>query len=370
MKILVLSTNGIFQDGITAWLVRSFASIDPTGLTVDTVAWEGVDAGVVSRVESVGVRVHILPPRRQDVRAYHRSLIDLIIRERYDIVHVCGNSATTVIELSAAKKGGVPVRMLHSHNTSCEHPLFDALLRPWMHALANSNLACGIEAGTWLFGRRPFTVIRNGMDFEDYRFDRAARVSARAELGLGEGDFAIGHVGHFIRQKNHPFLLEMIAELHGRMPEARLFMLGDGPLREALEDKAHALGIDGVVRFLGVRDDVATVLQAMDCMVLPSLFEGFPIVSLEWQAAGLPSLLSDAVTSECRLTPFVSALPLSAGASVWADALQRVAAWDQDRDAQSKEAINILTDAGYDAQESARRLRETYVAEYQRLTYD
>lgn len=360
INILVISTNGILKDGITAWLMATFGAMDLEGLSVTTVAFDSVDPGVADDVEAAGVEVVNLPSRQHDLLAYSRALKRLLSSRSFDVVHVCCNSALAAIELVQAKRSAVGMRIAHSHNTMCSHRVANLLLGPLFQSSLTDRFACGRDAGEWLFGNRPFTVIPNGKDLPAYGFDPQVREDVREELGLAEGEVAIGHVGGFNEQKNHVKLVEVFAKLYRRDSSSRLFLIGEGRLMPEVKEKAGALGIAGAVSFLGRRDDVPRLLNAMDCMAFPSLYEGFPNVVLEWQLNGLPVVMSDTITDECAITQLVSQMALGASPSAWADAVEH-AMEGRDRAADSADARRAAKAAGYDIYENAATLRRLYL---------
>ncbi len=360
VKILVLSTNGILRDGITSWIIATYGAMDLSGLEVATVAFEGARDDVAAEVEAAGVEVITLPHRRNDSKAYAHAYKELLDSRHFDVLHVCCNSAMAAFELVEAKKRVVRMRIAHSRNTMCEHRVASSILNPWFQSAITDRYACGHDAGVWLFGKRPFTVIPNGKDLSVYAFSQDMREGVRAELGLGVDEIAFGHVGAFNDQKNHGKLIDVFAEVAKRAPSAVLVLIGEGHLMPGAKAKAEALGIVDRVRFLGRRDDVPRLLNAMDCMAFPSLYEGFPNVVLEWQLNGLPVVMSDTITDECAITPLVSQVGLEAPAGVWADAVE-TAMRGRDRAADSVSAREAAKEGGYDINENAAMLRRLYL---------
>lgn len=358
-KILVMSTNGILKDGITSWLVSIFSAMNLEGLEVSTIAFEGAKPSIIEEVEAAGVEVITLPHRQRNAKAYYREYKRLLADRHFDIIHVCCNSAMAAFELVEARKRVVRMRIAHSRNTMCSHRVASFIFNPLFQSSVTDRYACGIDAGKWLFGNRPFTVIPNGKDLAAYAFSPEDREASRMELGLLEGEVAFGHVGGFNEQKNHGKLIEVFAELYRRNPSRRLFLIGEGRLMPEVEEKAGALGLDGAVRFLGRRDDVPRLLNAMDCMVFPSLYEGFPNVVLEWQLNGLPVVMSGAITDECAITPLVSQVALAASPAAWADAAER-AMEGRNRVSDSCASREAAKAAGYDISENAAMLRRLY----------
>lgn len=359
LRVLVVSTSGIINDGITSWIRSIFSAMNRDGLDVDVVAWEDADQDIISSVDRCVARVHVLPSRKKDTIKYIGSLQRVVKARHYDVLHVCGSSGLMSIELGVAASSGVPVRVVHSHNTSCQHPILDRLTRPIMELLATDRLACGRDAGRWLFGPRPFTVIPNGKELSAYRFSPEKRAAIRRELSLDDEHIAIGHVGLFNRQKNHAALLETFAVLARRSPSYRLFLIGDGDLVDDVREGAAQLGVGDSVVFLGRRADVPDLLNAMDCMVLPSLYEGFPNVVLEWQLNGLPCVISDTVTDECAITSLVTFESLRRGGACWADTVEE-ALLRRDRARDSELAAEAARSRGYDICDDAAKLKRIY----------
>lgn len=360
IRILCLSTNGIMVDGITSWMKSTFSAMDLGGLEVVTTAFEGCPPDVVDSVRRCGIEVVTVPSRKKQPLRYIAAFRDLLQAGHFDVVHVCCNSAMAAFEMLEARRAHATMRIAHSHNTRCEHPFANFILNPLFRACTTDRYACGQDAGKWLFGSRPFRVIPNGKDLTVYGFNPEARKAVRKELGLSGEGAAFGHVGGFNEQKNHVKLVEAFAELWRRDPSRRLFLVGEGCLMPEIKEKVETLGISGAVRFLGRRDDVPRLLNAMDCMVFPSLYEGFPNVVLEWQLNGLPVVMSDAVTDECAITPLVSQMPRDASPAEWADAAERAMGDCRDRTVDSDAARKTAKDAGYDVYENAAMLRRLY----------
>lgn len=362
MKILVISTNGIIKDGITEWIISIFGAMDKTGIQVHTVAFENADLKVLESVCKAGIIPHLLPSRKL-IAQYCCELRKLMREMRFDVVHVCGNSATVAIELSLAKLAEVRMRIAHSHNTRCSHPVIDKALRPVMNRTLTDRVACGKDAGEWLFGNKRFSVIPNGKDIDRFRFRPDIRTRARKSLGLSDSQIAIGHVGMFTEQKNHAFLFKVFYELKRRNNRYHLYLMGDGRLRSELQDEVKRLGISDDVSFLGWRKDVPELLNAMDCMVFPSLFEGLPNVVVEWQINGLPCVLSSEITRECAFTSLVRFISLSESALRWGNAVE-TALTTSERESDSLNAVLAAREAGYDINENAKTLRMFYLRGY------
>ena len=264
-----------------------------------------------------------------------------------------------------AKSCGVPVRIAHSHNESVDRDLkypVKELARRRLPKVANRYWACSMASGIYLFGesrRGEIRVVRNAIDLEAYRFDAVVRGEVRSEVGIEPGQKAIGHVGRFSMAKNQALLVRLLGELRSRGEDAVLVLVGDGELRPEVERAAESAGLSGCVRFLGVRGDVARVVNAFDAVVFPSTHEGIPLALIEAQANGLPILASDSVSGESLLLPTAEALPLDAPIGTWADAASRLLC-----ESRLAGSIGILSDAGYEIHRAARGLADAYLSLY------
>ena len=185
---------------------------------------------------------------------------------------------------------------------------------------ATDYLACSKLAGEFLYGKEvDFKVVDNGVDVRKYRFNPDVRMEARHRLGLEDEDKVIGHIGRFCIQKNQTFLLPVIKELVRRDKTYKFIFIGNGPKYEEFRQLCKKEGIEEYIRLLGVRNDIPVLLQALDMFVLPSLFEGLPVVGVEAQMAGLPCLFSDSITAEAKFTSNVRFLSLQAPVEEWCE---------------------------------------------------
>lgn len=261
---------------------------------------------------------------------YVREISRICRENKYDIVHSHMNSLSS-LSLFGAKLGKVPHRIAHSHTTSSReeglrHFVKNAL-RPLCRAVATEYVACSRLAGEWLFGKGEcekgnVRFLNNGIDPMHFSYDAEKRRAVREEYRLGDS-FVIGHVGRLCKTKNQRFLIPVLAECLKGGLDCRLLLVGDGDTAEVIKRDAETFGVSDRVVFAGVLRDTAAVYSAMDVFVLPSLYEGLPVVSLEAQAADLPTLLSDRITVECRVTDKAVFLPITDGARPWVSAIEK-----------------------------------------------
>ncbi len=357
MKVLVYSTNGILRDGITSWMREYFARITLPDSSFHTLAFERTPAQMLDEISKLGLKVHEVPSRRSRPIHFFWALRRLLYREGFDAIHINGNSGTVALDLAAAVGTHTRVRIVHSRNTSGTHQIYDRVLRPVMHILTTDRLACDQDAGRWLFGSAAFTVLHNGRDLSSYAFNAESRRRVRTQLGINDRATLVGHVGSFNAQKNHKFLIDVFAEACSRNPELHLVLVGAGPLQNSVIRYVRCLGLSQNITFLGECQDVAEVLSALDLAMLPSLYEGLPNVVIEWQANGLPSIVSSTVTRECAVTDLVKFCPVGE-VEPWVRALTSSPVLD--RTTASDLARRRLADTGFDIDQGVAALQSIY----------
>lgn len=359
VKVLNILTGGLRREGITSTQLDYMKNMDRSDIQIDIAAVYNNESDVIKEFESIGCKVVVFPDRRASILKYMLSLYRTIRKEKYDIVHVHGSSSLMSIELVIAMLAGVKVRIAHSRNTKCDNAKVDKILRPIFNHSYTIAFACGQDAGRWMFGNKTFTVIHNGKDLDKFRFDRTKREAIRKQFGI-ESKFAIGFVGNINYVKNLSFLVDVFYKVYSINPKSVLFIMGEGPDREKIEKKVKDLGLVESVIFTGRIANVAEMLQGMDLMLLPSLFEGLPNVVLEWQIAGLPSIISDNITRECKVTELVEYLPIDQGTDLWVKKINSLD-FSEDRELLSENACQRMKNAKFDIIENAKYLKNIYI---------
>lgn len=297
--------------GVETWLMHVWRHIDRTKFQFDFCYTKPDPGAFAPEIEALGGRMVACPLEKSNPIDFARRFRALLREGRYDIVHSHVHHFSGFV-LRLAHRAGVPMRIAHCHNTSdgkASTPprlLYRALMSHWIRKYATYGLAASAPAAAALFGPDwqsdpRFRVLYCGIDLEPFR-QEVSREAVRQELGIPADAPVVGHVGRFTPQKNHAFLLDIAAEVVKRRPEVRFLLVGEGPLRPAMEAKAHNLHIEKKVVFTGTRADVPRLmLGAMDLFVFPSLWEGLPIVLVEAQAAGLRCVASDSVPQEASV---------------------------------------------------------------------
>ena len=361
--IRVLQIIGIVAGGgVEAVIMNYYEHIDRTKVQFDFIVHNDNKIDITQKVEAMGGKVYKVTPYYKNPIAFMWDIYKVIKRHHYRIVHSNMNTLSA-FSLFAAWAAGAPVRILHNHSTSSpgetKRNIMKFMLRPFARLFANHYLACSRLAGEWMYGRKMMdsgkvTIVNNAIDLKKYAFNPQKRKILRKELGLAD-EFVIGHVGRFMFQKNHEFLIDAFAEAYKKNPHMALLLVGDGPLRPAMEEKVRKLGLTDHVKFLGLRNNVQDFYHVMDILVLPSHYEGLPVVGVEAQANGLPCLFSTKVTKETRLTHSAQFLDLEAGASMWAEGIISL------KCERNKKAGDELRQAGFEINKETEKLVKFYI---------
>lgn len=321
-------------------------------------------------IKSMGGGLYLMCGLRMPLR-YLKTLTEQLKKNRYDIVH-CHLGTLSFIPLLAAKRAGVPIRILHNHSTSggkreLLRNIAKALFKPLSRIFATERAACSWHAARWMYGNVPVcepndptapknaaVVIRNAIDTEKFRFDEKKRTEVRGEFGIASGTLLFGHVGRFCPQKNHHFLIDVFAEIVRSHPNSRLLLVGEGADMDVIRARVIAAGLSGKVIFAGQRSDVDRLYCAMDCFLLPSNYEGLGMVGIEAQCSGLHCLFSDRVPREVKVTQNAQFLSLKTPAADWAFAALSMAKLKR------RDTSGEVSAAGYDINIESGRLTDHY----------
>ena len=358
------SVSNMARAGIETMLMNYYREVDRSRVQFDFLANKPAPGEYDGEIRRMGGRVFVSPGLNPlHFPKYKRFVADLVHTDpEIKIVHA-HNEAMGYYALKSAKDAGVRVRIAHAHNTQIirdyKYPL-KLVCKQLLPGAATDYWSCGRDAGVYYYGdkrwRESGFILRNAINVPRFAFRQEERDRLRRLHGL-DGCFVIGHVGRFNVQKNHSRLLDIFAEIVKAVPDARLALIGVGELEQPVKEKARALGFQDKTLFLGQMADVSGWYHAMDCFVLPSLFEGLPVVGIEAQAAGLPCFFSDRVTDEVLLSPEARRISLQAEDAEWAGEIMAARHSKTDR----ARGADVVRRAGYDIQTEARKLQEIYL---------
>ena len=352
--------------GVEAVVMNYYRHIDRKKIQFDFLCDEDSTNIPYEEIEQLGGRVILIPPY-QKVFKYQKELIRIFKENNYKIVHSHINTLS-VFPLRAAKKAGVKVRIAHSHSTTNKKEwkknLLKQVLRPFSKVYATDYMCCSELAGRWLFGDKAYDskkvyLLNNAIDLDKFKYNESLRKKKRKELGISDDTLVIGHIGRFIAQKNHTFLIDIFNEVHKQKENSILLLAGQGPLMEEIKNKVKELKLNDSVRFLGQRNDVNELYQAFDVFCLPSLYEGLPVVGVEAQASGLLCILSNAMTKETKVLNITKFISLNNTPKDWADSIL-----DDVKRYKRIDTSKEMTSKSFNIKEEAKKLEKYYLNLY------
>lgn len=310
--------------GVESMIMNLYRNIDRTKVEFDFYVENTCPIINQNEIEQMGGKVIIIP-KYTHIFSYLKTLKKLLKKGNYDIVHSNMN-ALSVFPLWAAKKAGIKIRIAHSHSTS-NHKEFGKsiiknILRPFSKVNATHYFACSKLSAEWLFGKKmvkknKVTIINNAVDLNRFCYDENKRNSIRNELNIND-KFVVGHIGRFMKQKNHKFLIDIFDQINKINSNAILLLIGTGPLLNQIKQYVKQKQLENKVMFVGNTNEPEKYYQAMDTFLLPSLYEGLPVVGIEAQDNGLNCFFSTNITNELKVNENVYFLSLNDKSCNWA----------------------------------------------------
>lgn len=355
---ILMASGFLARGGTEAFMMNVFRHIDYNKFHIDFIISSRKDIAYEEEIIKSGSKVFIIPPRKNGIEHY-RALNSFFKtnRGKYQVLHWCTGSCTSISELYYAYKYDVPIRIIHSHSSDCvglHNKILHRLFRPVANIMATHRLACSDKASVWMFEKRDSMILKNGIDLTGYSYNTTIRNEYRKLFGIKADTIVIGHVGRFDPVKNHEKIIGIFSEYLNLNDNAVLMLIGKGRETEHIKDIVNSLGIMKKVLFLGERKDVPQLMQAMDIFLMPSLFEGLPFVLVEAQAAGLPCLVADTVDRHSKITGLLNFASLNDGNETWAGDLFGLK--DYVRHSEQKDIV----DAGYSIEDTVNRLESIY----------
>ena len=368
LQVVTIMNRG----GLETMLMNYYRKIDRSKVQFDFMVHRSERGHYDDEIEKLGGKIYrMLPIRPGNYHKYFGQL-DKFFHEHkeYKVVHSHMNENSEFV-LKAAKKANIPCRIAHSHLADLKLD-YKYVFRIYARMNLKDNITdyftCSKRAGEWLFGKEinnsgQVITLNNAVDSEKFQFNNDIRNKVRKELGI-EFKKVIGHVGRFNPQKNHEFLVDVFNEIHKKDKNTVLLLVGEGDLCSKIKEKVKLLGIEDSVKFLGVREDISDLMQAMDLFLFPSLFEGLAVVLVEAQAAGLKCITSTGVTEESNICGDVEFIDLNLEAKVWADKILKMN-WSKSNN------MRKIIESGYDAATNVKFLTKFYLDKYkEERTYE
>ena len=337
-KILII-INSMNVGGAETFAMKLFRKIDKSKIIMDFLVNTAEDGFYSEEIRRMGGQVYHTYPKSKHPFKNFMTIKRIVRANKYSIVVRFAEHPIVATDLIAAKLGGAKKTIVRSTNTSTGKKFSNVIaffFRPLLNLNADVKIAPSTESAIWLFGKRAvkknkITLLKNGLDFDYYRFSETRRNLVRRQLNISSSALVFGHIGRFNAQKNHFFLIDLFLQILKQWPNSILALVGDGDLKSEVERYAFEKGLSGCVLFLGVRTDIPDLLSSFDCFLLPSLYEGLPNVIIEAQAVNLPCVLSDAITKEVAVTNLVSFCSFKDDKDVWCKEIEKKLQLSNDR---------------------------------------
>lgn len=360
MYKILFTSGSLAQNGTEMFMMNVLRHIDKGRFHIDFCITSNEMTPNRVEAESLGCKIYVLPSRREGPIKSFLALWRFLKKHahEYDAVHWNGGNLSSFIGFVLYKHFSIPVRIVHAHSSSAIG--FHNIILHYFHRLfiqmyCTHFFACSTEAAKFFFRSSQSRIINNGIDVEKFAYDNVIRNEVREELSIPSDVFVIGHVGRFDDNKNHLFLIEIFLEIIKTRPHSRLLLVGAGVTFEIIKTRAEDLGISNNVIFTGMRTDVNRLMQAMDCFVMPSKFEGLPFVLVEAQCSGLHCVISDTISKDVELSNNIIFLPLNKGAKFWGDTIISL------NEMYNRISLDkTLTEKGFSIKETVKYLEQIY----------
>jgi len=357
------SVSNMDRGGIETMLMNYYRHMDRDVIQFDFLCNKTKPGAYDDEIRSLGGKIYHTPGFNPFRYGEYIQLLKRIKEEnKCEIIHV-HNGAMGAYALNAANIAKVPVRIYHAHGAAIEKNkkwIVKMICKATIPFNLTHRFTCGIAAARCYYGekavlKQEYTLIPNAVAIDRFLHNKETRKVLRRKYGL-EDKHLLGHVGRFSVQKNHMFLLEILTAVKQYDPKAYLVLLGEGELLKQIKERACTMGLQDDILFAGNVANVNEWYQAFDVMVMPSLWEGLPVVGVEAQAADLPCIFSDSITREIGILDTAKFISLDAPVGEWADAVQRAMEYRE-----RKNVREAIAARGYDIEVEAKKLQEAYL---------
>ncbi len=334
MKRVLCILSCMNAGGAETFLMKVYRKLDKTKYQIDFCVNVEEKNFYEDEIVGCGGKMFRIPAKSQNVKEFKNKLSVVVRNGNYDSVLRITSSTMGFFDLKVAKEAGAKRCCARSSNSSDGKGI-----KPWLAHRAGKLLfgkyvdvgfAPSDLAAIYTFGKKAYNsgkveILHNGVDLSCYKYEEQAAKKVREEFGIADNVKIIGHVGRFMEQKNHMFLIDVFSEIHKQDSNTVLMLVGKGELENKIREYISTLSLDDSVIFTGVRSDIPTLMSAMDVFVMPSFFEGMPNTVIEAQATGLPCVIADTITREADITGLVDYMSLSDSPQNWAkEALNKI----------------------------------------------
>lgn len=354
--------------GVESVLLNYFSHIQSDKFEVHLISQDIVIPQCLEQFKQLGFHVHIVTHKRKSLWKNTYEIWKILRTERFDITH-SHMTLTNFYVLFLAWLCKCKIRISHSHNAFIPKNRVTQLkytLLKFINKLpANFFFACGIDAATFLFGEKKLPsvyLLNNAIDYNKFKFNPSIRETVRKELNI-ENKFCIGHIGRFSTQKNHKYIIELTKELKKEIPNLVVLSIGSGELQHQIEEEVKQNSLSDYFLFIGPTNSCFAYYQAMDIFILPSIFEGLPVVGIEAQMAGLHCIFSSNIDNRIILSNKSKLLSIKEKQQ-WCNEIFRLYKDRNNKENDRKFDASTVQKLGLDINTEAKKLEEFYLEQY------
>lgn len=330
MKVLYVVKNMRVSNGVTSYLMNYYRNlIKRDGFNVDFLIVSDVGSPYYDEIKSNGSKIYFLPSIKHPIGMI-KFLNKLFKNGKYDILHSNVFNSDFPIAFMA-KINNVKVRVLHSHATSNGDSKFKIIRnKPFQYLsikFSNYLFACSNLAGKAIYKKKKFYVVNNAIDLNKFKYDLNIRNEIRKSNNISSKKYIIATVGRLTEQKNPYFILKIIEGLAKEKINFEFWWFGSGNLDDLIKQKAKDLGILKYIKFWGSINNVYDYYSSFDMFILPSLYEGLPVVGIEAQCNGIKCLFSNKISDEVKLIDKSEFLEIN-DPNIWVEKIKKELAFD------------------------------------------
>lgn len=361
IRVLYILPALNFCGGIENYAMNYYRRINKNKVQIDFITHTNLELSFKNEIENLGGRVYQFPvfsiKNFKDIQKKIKEFF-FVHKNEYSIIH-CHMANAAYFYFRVAKKYGINIRILHSHQPSAAdkitHKIRNYPLLYLGNKLATHRVACTELAGKFLFKNKSFITIRNAIDVNRFSFDLNKRIELRKKLNI-ENKFVIGHVGRFCAQKNQKFLLEIFKELLKKNKNVYLILIGNGEDKQKIKEYIKNLNLMNEVMIIPPCENVNDYYQAFDAFVFPSLYEGLGIVLIEAQCTGLMVYTSNEnIPKDVKVTSNLKFISLKESANIWASNILNNISYIR------KNHYEEIKKSGYDINNEVKLLENYYL---------
>ena len=356
--------GGLNSGGMESMIMNYYRNLDRSKVQFDFLVFSE-RSFFDDEVEKLGGKIYRVTPRRKN---FFKNLSEIDeffkIHTEYKIVHI-HQGILNLTALKKANKYKVPNIIVHSHGVDLKQlkklRIYNEFyIKPKVSKLANNYFACSESVVKHIFSNnivksKKYNIIKNAIDCEKFIYNNDIRNKVRNQFNINN-KFVIGHVGAFLTVKNHKFILKIFKEVCKKNNDSVLLLVGAGPLENEILREIEDLNLKDKVILVGKAHNVNELMQAMDIFLLPSYFEGLPLVTIEAQASGLKCFISDNITKEISLTNLIEFISLNKSANYWASEIIK---YNNNYDRINTK--NMIEKSGFDIKKQSKVLQEFYI---------